>query len=191
MYNEENINDYFDININNSNIGYLSSKYVMDMQIKLFEKYYQTNIICLILPNIFGSDDHFCKNGRIIPSLIYKFKMAQEDNSDIFIASNENNIVNLIYIKDLINIIENCIYNDTINGKIIIYNKNNNINLKYLTDIMKSIFNFNNKIIFNENVPTLNNTIPNIDKFNILFPDFKFSDLNSSLRETIEFYINN
>jgi GDP-L-fucose synthase len=190
-YDEDNIHDYFDFNTKYSNIGYLSSKIVMDMQIKLFEKYYKTNIICLILPNIFGSDDNFCLNGRIIPSLIYKFKLAKEQNLDICISSSENNTVNLIYIKDLISIIENCIINNNINGNILIYNPNNNVNLKYLTDLMKLLFNFNNNIIFNDNTNTntnTNNPYPNIEKFNIFFPNFKFSDLNSSLWETIEFY---
>lgn len=188
-YNEYTINDHFSFNIESNNIGYLLSKHVMDMQIQLFQKYHTTCVICLILPNVFGMYDNFCINGRIIPSLLYKFKTSIINNSDILINSDDQNKVNLIYIKDLVNIIHQCCLNNDISGNIIIFNPDGIINLKQLTEFIKPIINFNNSIIFNNtNNLEKNMIIPDIGKFNKLFPNFVFTDLLSSINETIEHY---
>jgi nucleoside-diphosphate-sugar epimerase len=189
-YNEEDINDHFTFNPECNNVGYLLSKHVMDMQIKLFQKYYKTSVVCLILPNIFGSYDNFCINGRIIPSLLYKFKNAMDNNNNVYINCNNDNQVNLIYINDLVIIIKECCLNKDINGNIIIFNPNGIINLKQLTEFIKPLMNFKNDIIFNSLYKNVNTAmiIPDISKFNNFFPNFVFSDLESSINETINFF---
>jgi nucleoside-diphosphate-sugar epimerase len=188
-FNEEDIYNNFTFDSNCNNIGYLLSKHIMDMQIQLFQKYCQTSVICLILPNIFGIDDKFCNNGRIIPSLLYKFKIAQKTNTDVSINCNSNNNVNLIYIKDLITILQKCIVNNDINGNILIFNPETNISLIQLTDMIKSITKFPNKIVFNDYDITDNNIIKyDISKFNNFFPNFIFTNLYLSLTEIIDYY---
>jgi nucleoside-diphosphate-sugar epimerase len=135
-------------------------------------------------------------DGRIIPSLIYKFELAKENNTNIYINSHQDTLVNLIFIKDIILIIEKCIYNNEnniINGNIIVFNPINNINLKYLTELLKSIFQFKNKIIFNDNqiIKKDQENNPNIEKFLKLFPNFEFSDLKTSLQETLKDFLEN
>jgi nucleoside-diphosphate-sugar epimerase len=73
LYGDNVFEKYNELNINNTeiknNIGYLFAKKVLHTQINLLENN-KTNIICLILPNIFGLYDNFTLNGRIVPSLI-------------------------------------------------------------------------------------------------------------------------
>jgi GDP-L-fucose synthase len=185
-YNEEDINKYFYFNPNNKNIGYLLSKNIMDMQIQLYNKYYNTSIVCFILPNIFGPEDNFYVNGRIIPSLLCKFKIASVNNVDIFINGNSSNTVNLIYINDLINIIEKSIFNPHIKGNILVCNPNGTIDLYELTKTIKKITNFKNNIIFeNQENITNNNIFADLSKFNKFYPNFMFTDIITSLTETI------
>jgi len=55
----ENNDNFFTPDINSSNFGYLLSKHLLNLQLQLFQKYYNTSILCLILPNIFGLHDNF------------------------------------------------------------------------------------------------------------------------------------
>jgi nucleoside-diphosphate-sugar epimerase len=189
-YDESNFQNYFHFNEKYNNIGYLLSKHVMDMQIKILQKNSNIIITCLILPNIFGLNDTYCNNGKIIPSLLFKFKHAILNNTNIYINCNENNKVNLIYINDLVNIIKECCIEKDINGNMIIFNPNGTVDLKKLTELIKSITNFKNKIIFENPHDNKNSkmAIPNTFKFNSFFPKFEFTDISYSLCQTIDYY---
>lgn len=190
FYDESNLHNYFHFNEQSNNIGYLLSKHVMDMQIKILQQNTEIIVTCLILPNIFGFYDNYCNNGKIIPSLLFKFKDALMNNTNIYINCNENNKVNLIYINDLINIIKECCIDKDINGNMIVFNPNGTIDLKQLTDLIKSITNFENNIIFENPLDNKDSKmiIPNTDKFKSFFPKFVFTDIPYSLSQTINYY---
>ena len=146
---EECINEYFNPDLNNNNIGYLLSKSIMDNQIKMLTNETDIKVTCLILPNIFGLFDNFCINGRIIASIICKIYNAKLENTDLFIDSNSQTIVNIIFINDIIKIIKKCIYED-INCNLIILNSEATLTLQEVTTYLSKIMNFNNKIHFND-----------------------------------------
>jgi nucleoside-diphosphate-sugar epimerase len=187
-YTEEHLIHNFDII--NDNTGYLLSKQIMDIQVKLLKN--NLNITTLILPNIFGNYDSFYPDSRIVPSIIVKMNNAKKLNTDLHINSNENVQVNIVYINDIINIINKCIQEDNINGNIIVFNKNNILTLKELSLHIKEVTNFKKDIIFNNDLKYTTNNImtPDISKFNNLFKDFIFTDLKYSLKETITNYLN-
>jgi nucleoside-diphosphate-sugar epimerase len=189
-YDESNFHDYFHFNEQSNNIGYLLSKHVMDMQIKILQKNSEIIITCLILPNIFGLNDTFCNNGKIIPSLLFKFKDAIMKNTNIYINCNENNKVNLIYMNDLGKIVKECCFDKDINGNMIVFNPNGTIDIKQLTEIIKCITNFENQIIFDNSLDNKDSkmVIPNTDKFNSFFPKFVFTDIRYSLNQTIDYF---
>jgi nucleoside-diphosphate-sugar epimerase len=180
-----------DFTHNCNNTGYLLSKKIMHLQIDLFKQTSNVNIICFILPNIFGSYDLFSTNGRIVPSLINKIKIAKQENTTLIINGNEHKELNIIYINDIINIINICIQKNNINGDIIIFDKNAVVSLRELCNILAQKINYYNEIIFLDDMHCLQNKlyIPNTTKFNSYFEDFKFTDLNNSLQETINFYL--
>jgi nucleoside-diphosphate-sugar epimerase len=194
-YNESNIHQYFSFKPDGKNIGYLLSKQIMDMQIKLLNKTSNTKVICLILPNVFGKFDNFFSYGRIIPSLLFKFKNAQKENEDIIMNCSRKIQINLIYVNDIFNIIKKSIDNETINGNILVFNPKGTLNLHELTQNIKSLINFQHNIFFksdneseNESESDNNMLIPDTSNFEKLFPDFIFSDVNSSLLEIINYY---
>jgi len=198
-YNESNIHQYFNFHPEGKNIGYLLSKQIMDMQIKLLNKISNTIVICLILPNVFGKYDNFCSNGRIIPSLVHKFKHAIINNENVYINCNEKIKVNLVYINDIYKIIKKSIESEQINGNILVFNSKGTLDLKELTQNIKSLTNFQNEILFKNDINNDINNLsinknecnifsPDLSKFNNLFPDFIFSDIKSSLLETINYF---
>jgi GDP-L-fucose synthase len=189
-YNETSLSNDINFGINDNNSGYLLSKKIMHLQLELLKQITNMNIICLILPNIFGSYDNFSIDGRIVSSIIYKIKKAQSNNDDIYINSNENISVNLLYINDIVRIIDKCINDDTISGNIIILNKNNTVTLYELCNIIQNIMQYKNTIHYNNNEPYINNNIMNVDlnKFNRHFQNFEFTDLLTSLKQTINHF---
>ena len=188
-YTEDNINDNCIIN---NNIGYLTSKKVLDAQLKLFQKYNpEIQIICLILPNIFGPNDQFSVNGRIVASLITRIEYAKQKNEDIYINSNSNNKVNLIFVRDIFSIVYECIFQNKISGNINIFNYKGIYTLDLLGEIISTSMNYKKKIFF-DNTKQFNETNimkPNITKFDKLLPQFEFSDIKESIKETINFFL--
>lgn len=173
-----------------NNGGYLLSKKIMHLQIDLFKQSSNVNIVCFILPNIFGPYDTFSTNGRIVPAVINKINIARQENKSLIIHSNENLELNIIYINDIVDIIHNCIQQNNINDNIIVFDKDAVISLKELCNILAKKMNYYNDIVFlNNNSYQDKLCLPNTDKFNTYFKEFKFTDLNKSLQETINFYL--
>ena len=172
------------------NIGYLTSKKVLDIQIKLFMKICKIDVICLILTNIYGENDDFSVDSRIVPSLITKIKKSCQDNTDIIINGNKNTLVNLVFIEDLSIIIENCIFNknNDLSGNIILFNKNGIISIEKLVDIICKIMNNKNSIKYTseENINNKYIMKPNLDKFNKYFGDFEFHEIEKTIELIIK-----
>lgn len=189
-YTEEHL--LYNFNIKNDNLGYLLSKQMMDIQVKLLNNCdAKMKIITLILPNIFGNYDTFSINSRIVPAFIVKTNIAKTQDTDIYINANENTQVNIIYINDIVNIINKCIQEDDIDGNIIVFNTKNILTLKELSSYIRDLTNFKNKIIFNNDLEYKKSNLmnPDISKFNHYFKDFIFTELNYSLKETLMNYL--
>jgi len=169
------------------NEGYLTSKKIMDIQIKLFVKNYNIDVTCLILTNIFGLNDEYSLNARIVPSLIKKMKIAIIEKTNVVINSNKDTLINLVYVTDICKLIENCILNNIV-GNVLVFNKNGIITLEKLVFYLKNILNYNYDIFFNNEKQLFDSFImnPNLQKFESFFPNFEFSDINESLKYTIE-----
>jgi len=170
-----------------NNTGYLLSKKIMHLQIDIFKQNSNVNVICLILPNIFGPYDMFSTNGRIVSSIIHKIHIAKQENTVLTINGNENSQVNIIYINDIVCIINKCIQ-ENINDNIIIFDKKTVLSLRELCHIVATKMNYNNELVFSNCFDPAKICIPNTCKFNTYFNDFNFTDLNHSLQETIDFF---
>ena len=177
------------------NIGYLTSKKILDTQIKLFMREYKIDITCLLMTNIFGCNDDFSINGRIVPSMIANIKQHVDDNSDMIINANKNTLVNLVYVDDISKIVELCMLQENISGSIIVFNTNGIITLEKLTNMIANLFNYQKNIIFtdsniisnNHNNHNHNNIMkPNLGKFNYFFENFRFTALEKALKITCE-----
>ena len=165
---------------------------MLEFQIKILSK--NSNIIInnLYLPNIFGRFDYFNENSRIVPSLIYTIIRLKQDNQPIITKDCEPNIsLNLLYVDDLIKIIETIIMNKINCGNLILYNSNNTFTINRLIDVLKTNIYPDLDVCFTKQ-ETLS-TLPhyNNDKFNSLFPDFIFTPIHDSLDQTINHYLTN
>ena len=191
---EEPMYDNFDLNniLDDANSGYLVSKIMLEFQIKILSK--NSNIIInnLYLPNIFGSFDYFNENSRIVPSLIYKIINLKKCAQPILKNKCHLNIsLNLLYVDDLIKIIETIILKNINCGNLIIYNSNNTFTLDRLIYVLNTQIYSDLDVLFD--CPETLSTLPhyNNDKFNSLFPNFIFTPIHESLDQTINHYLTN
>jgi len=189
-YSEDDVSKHFDFELINGNNGYLLSKYVMDYQVKLLNKAPNTSlkIVCLILPNIFGSYDHFYKGARIVPSLIARIHGEEQVNVDSF----PQKTFCLIDINDIIRIIDTCTQEQNdIEGNILILNKQTILTLEELSQKIKKIMNSTVDIQFTkiqDDYSLKNIMSPDLTKFETLFPDFEFTPLDKSLQKTVDYF---
>lgn len=188
-YTEEDINTNFNLT---NNIGYLSSKKVLDLQVKLFNNHnLDTKITCFILPNIFGFYDDFKPNSRIIPSLIVKIDHCKKAVKDLYIDCSAENKINLVYVDDVVKCIEESIHTCR-GGNILVFNKKGVYSLKEITSVLANIMDYKQSIIFNDLVPTTstsNSMKPDVSRFRETFDNFEFSDIYESLKLTVDHYI--
>jgi len=171
------------------NVGYLTSKKVLDTQIKLFVKECKITIVCLLLTNIFGENDDFSINGRIVPSMIANIKSHLKNNTNMIVTSNKNTMVNLVYVEDIAKIVEISMLHEEIKGNVIVFNPKGVITLESLINKITTILKFKNNILF-ENKDTIKETNimkPNMNRFYHFFGDFKFMDIEKGLESTIDF----
>jgi len=189
-YTEDNMSEYLHGESNVNNIGYLLSKSIMDTQIKLLKQKSNINITCFILPNIFGLFDKFCINGRIVPSLMYRMYMCHKTNNDLFINSNRNTLLNIIFIDDIVELLHKCIY-ENINSNVLVFNEKSTLTLYELSEKIAKIINFKNQIYFNDNdTQSINENLmkPKLLNFKKYFNDFEFTKLSFSLRKTFNHF---
>jgi nucleoside-diphosphate-sugar epimerase len=197
-YCEDDVTKHFDFELINGNNGYLLSKYVMDYQVKLLNKvphgslhavesHHVVKIVCLILPNIFGSYDHFCIGGRIVPCLITRIHGEEQ----VIIDSFPQKTFCLIDVQDIIRIIDKCTEENDIEGNILILNKEAILTLEELSQTIKKIMKSATDIQFTKfqrEYTEKNIMFPNLTKFETLFPDFEFTPLGKSLQNTVDYF---
>jgi len=172
------------------NIGYLTSKKVLDSQIKLFINSYKIDIVCLLMTNIFGCYDDFSTNGRIVPSMFANIKQHNNSNSDMILNSNKNTLVNLVFVDDISKIVELSILSENIRGNIIIFNKNGIVTLGELTNKISNLLDYKKQILFkNDTIINQTNIMkPNLNVFDDFFKNFEFTELNKGLKIISDFF---
>ena len=147
----------------------------------------QTQVICLIMPNIFGENDLYVPNGRIVPSLFYKIMNAKKKGENISIDGSPNNQVNLIYVGDIIKMIDYYIEmkREEQIGNVIIFNQSGIIEVGDLAKRIAGIVGYEGSIHFNEmyEYKEINIMKPNISKMERIFPGFQFSEIERSLEK--------
>jgi len=186
-YNETHIHSFYNIE---NNIGYLFSKKVLDLQIRLFNKSnFNTKVICFILPNVYGEYDKFETNGRIVSAFIKKIHLAKKNKTDLILNTNSENKVNLLYAKDVYNILKMSL-EENIEGNILLFNKAGIITLKQLSEYLKTQLEFSQNILFTKEEPVHSSIMnPDTSTFETLFKNYSFYNVEDSLKETVQYFV--
>jgi GDP-L-fucose synthase len=175
-----------------TNYGYAYAKRMADVQINAYNEQYGTKYFSVIPCNMYGPNDNYnIENSHVIPSLIHKVYLAQQNNTDVFVWGSGKSLREFVYSKDVAKITEKLInmYEDT---KPIIISNSHEISIEEIITTICDIFKFKNKIIFDTNKPEGQFKKPSDNTYlKSIIGDFKFTPLESGLEETIDYFIKN
>ena len=184
----------------NSNDAYAYSKRILEIHCKNYNEQYNDNFICLIPTNIYGENDNFhLEKSHVIPGLIHKCYLSFINNTDFIIKGTGKPLRQFIYSKDLAILIMWFIENYNSKENIILAPpENKEISIKNLSEIILHYFykNINSNKNINIKFDTTfsdgqyKKTVSN-NKFNNFYPDFKFTDINLGIDNTIKWFLNN
>lgn len=179
-----------------SNCHYAYAKRLMAIRAKNFNKFSQTQFLCVIPTNIYGPNDNYnLENSHVIPSLIHKCYLAKTNNTTFDIKGSGIAHRQFIYSKDVAKNILHVLFflkvNDIPNG--IILAPTEDYQVRNVVDIIANIFNFpKSKIKYDtsfedgQHRKTASNFL-----FNNYFPKSQNISLTKGLEKTILWFVFN
>lgn len=185
-----------------SNEGYSVSKRFLDTGSKLLTRCSDIEIVSLIPTNLYGCADNFnLHNSHVIPGLIMKTYIAKKnlennlDDSKLIIKGDGSSFRQFVFSNDLAKIILhfiNCKLDKKFNQLIVGPPIEDEITIKDLVNKIVKEFDFNGEILYDSNFSNGQHkkTVSN-DELLAYIPDFKFTSLETGLKKTITYFIEN
>jgi GDP-L-fucose synthase len=175
-----------------SNYPYAYAKRMADIQIRAYREQYGLNYVSVIPTNIYGPNDNFSlTHGHVMPMLIHKLYLAQQNNTDFVVWGSGKPLREFIYSKDVAKLSEWAVdnYNES---EPIIFSTSDEISIIDLVDLLVKEFNFKGKVIFDSTKPDGQYRKPSDNsKLKSYLPDFKFTPIEEGIKETVKWFIDN
>jgi GDP-L-fucose synthase len=176
-----------------SNEGYAYSKRMMAIQCSNYNKQFGREYICLIPVNLYGPYDNFnLEDSHVAPGLIHKFYNYKKFNKSFKIFGTGKPLRQFLYSYDFAKIILKFMFDYNESEKFIIC-CDNEISIKKLTQIIAQLYNCDlNKIEFDltKSDGCLKKTVDG-SLFKKIYPDFKYTNLEDGLKNTIDWFDKN
>ena len=85
-----------------TNYGYAYSKRMLDVQAECYREQYGVDFVSVVPTNIYGPHDNFNINtGHVLPSLLHKCYIANENNTDLEVWGDGSSLREFIYSEDV------------------------------------------------------------------------------------------
>jgi GDP-L-fucose synthase len=179
-----------------SNEGYSYSKRLLDTGSRLLSDETGIEIVNITPTNLMGLHDNFnLENGHVFPVLIHKCFNAKKDNTSLIIRGMGKSRRQFIYAGDLSKIIlhfVNCKLPKKFNQLIVGPPIKDEISIKELVNKIVKEFQFNGEIIYDSSFQEgqYKKTVSDTELLEYI-PDFKFTSLETGLKKTIDYFIEN
>jgi GDP-L-fucose synthase len=175
-----------------TNYGYAYAKRMLEVGSRSLKQQYGINTICLIPSNLYGPNDNYnLESGHVIPSLIHKCFIAKQNKEDFVVWGSGMPMREFVYVKDFARIIEKIVHTDHEYSPMII-SSDLDYSIRDLVSMISSEMNFNGKIVYDTSKPDGIYKKPTSNKiFKKYFNDFKFTDIEYGLRQTIQYFVSN
>ena len=175
-----------------SNYPYAYAKRMADIQLRAYREQYGLNYVSVIPTNIYGPKDNFnLENGHVIPSLIHKCYVAKKNGEDFKVWGSGKPLREFIYSKDVGALTEWVLENYDEEEPLIISNSEE-VSIKQVVELIVEYMEFRGNVIWQDDKPDGQFRKPS-DNSKLLsyLPDFKFTPIETGLKETIEWFIKN
>lgn len=175
-----------------SNDAYAYAKRMSDVQINAYREQYGINYTSVIPTNIYGPNDNFSLvHGHVIPMLMHKLYLAQRDNTDFVVWGSGKAKREFIYSKDLGRLVT-WVLDEYVEPEPIILSTAEEVSIADLVDILVQSFYFKGRVIFDTSKPEGQYRRPSdISKIKHYLPNFQFTPMETAIRDTVEWFINN
>lgn len=177
-----------------SNHAYAYSKRMLEVLCKSYQQQYNKNFICVIPTNIYGKFDNFhLEDSHVIPGLIHKCYLAKQNNTKFIVNGSGKPLRQFIYSKDLAELILYILFEYKENDSIILsVNEKDEVSIKDIAIIIAKKFDYLENLEFDlsksdgQYKKTANN-----QKLIKLIGDYKFTNIENGINETIDWFIEN
>ena len=181
-----------------SNIGYAYSKRVLHLASHLLSKRNSIQVINITPTNLYGEYDNYnLQSSHVIPGLIHKTYIAREHETDLTVFGSGKAMRQFLYVDDLSRIILqfvnlNLPSNQNEISVIASPPESHEISIRGVIEKIISMFDFSGNLIYDMSYSdgqfkkTTNN-----DELKEYLPDFTFTPLETGLRNTIDYFIEN
>lgn len=176
-----------------TNYGYAYAKRMIEVGSRSLKQQYDIHSNCLIPCNLYGGNDNYnLENGHVIPSLIHKCYLAKLNNTVFEIWGSGKAEREFVYAKDIADIIFMITDNNFLIDGSMIISPDDIFTIEEIVNHIVKIMNFKGKVFFDSSKPEgiLKKNSSN-KKFKQYFPDFKFTDLETGLALTVEYFLQN
>jgi GDP-L-fucose synthase len=177
-----------------TNYGYAYAKRMLEVGSRCLNQQYLIKTRCIIPCNMYGKNDNYnIEDGHVIPSLIHKCYLAKKTNTDFIVWGSGKAEREFLYADDMARILKH-IHVDKIEkiSNLILISDGNIYSIEQIINYIIKIMKFNGNVIFDKSKPEgiLRKNTDNTT-FKKYFNDFKFTDIENGLTETIEYFIRN
>lgn len=174
--------------------SYAHSKRMVDVQIDAYKQQYGIKNYSSIIPgNMFGENDNFdLEDGHVIPSLVHKCYMAKKNNSLFEVWGDGGATREFLYAQDVGRTCIELLSRDELPQRLIVSAEKEH-SIKEIVNKICNTFNFpieNIKWLLDK--PGGQSKRPSDHTlFRKHFPDFRFTDIDVALKNTIEWFSKN
>jgi GDP-L-fucose synthase len=163
-----------------------------DIQIRAYREQYGVKYTSVIPCNIYGPNDNFSlEHGHVIPMLMHKLYLAQQQNEDFVVWGSGKPLREFIFSKDVAKLAEWALDNYD-ESEPIIFSTSNEISIMDLVDLLVTEFEFKGKVIFDDSKPDGQFRKPSDNsKLKSYLPNFKFTSIEEGIKETVYWFKEN
>lgn len=187
--------NWWDGHLHRSVLSYGSTRRTLWTVSECFNMQYQIRTISLLVPNMYGEHDSCDPNkAHALNALISKFVKAERiDQKRLEIWGSGVAIREWLYARDFGRIVASIINDPYMIGLDEPLNiaQNFGLSVKELVRLIQRSFHFTGEIFWDTNMPDgAPKKVMDDRKFKKVFPNFEFTDFESGIKTTIEYYNN-
>ena len=173
-----------------SNFAYAYAKRMADVQIRAFNQQYGTQYFSVIPCNVYGPNDNYSLEvGHVIPMLIHKCYLAKKNRKTFEVWGDGTPLRELVYSKDVANIVDLLIQKYTGTEPVIISNPTE-YSIKQVVDLIVEHMGFKGKVKWLTDKPNGQHRKPSSNaKLLSIIGEYNFTTLEKGLKESIEWFI--
>lgn len=175
-----------------SNFGYAYAKRMLEVQSSAYRKEWNCDFIVAIPTNMYGPHDDFAlEGGHVIPSLIHRTYLRQQEGSDLLAWGTGSPLREFVYVDDIAKLtlwaLEN--YREE---EPIIFSSGVERSIKELVEIVAEKMKFTGKIVWDSTKPDGQFRKPSdTAKLRRLLPDFQFTPLDEGIEKSVAWFKTN